>query len=159
MIMNLSTFFRTSLTNEPAEDVALSDEIRMQRLYLDIEQIRFPERLMVDFDVPADLESARVPSLILQPVVENAIKHGVARTTAPVMIAIKARASNGSLHLSVENDSTGTPDSSRNGSGVGLNNVCERLATRFNGSADCSYGPRPGGGFRVELTMPLQRNA
>jgi two-component system LytT family sensor kinase len=159
MIMNLSTFFRTSLTSNPTEDVALSDEIRMQRLYLDIEQIRFPERLMVDVDVPADLENARVPSLILQPVVENAIKHGVARTTAPVMIAIKARANNGSLHLSVENDANGSPEASRNGSGVGLNNVCERLTTRFNGSAACSYGPRPGGGFRVELTMPLQRNA
>jgi two-component system LytT family sensor kinase len=159
MIMNLSTFFRTSLTNNPTEDVALSDEIRMQRLYLDIEQIRFPERLMVNFDVPADLENARVPSLILQPVVENAIKHGVARTTAPVMIAVKARADNGSLHLSVENDAKGTPDSSRNGSGVGLNNVRDRLTTRFNGSAACTYGPRPGGGFRVELTMPLQRHA
>ncbi len=83
MIMNLATFFRTSLTNDPSADVPLSDEIRMQRLYLDIEQIRFPERLSVVVDVPEELENAHVPGLILQPVVENAIKHGVARSRAP----------------------------------------------------------------------------
>jgi len=82
MIMNLATFFRTSLTNDPSADVPLSDEIRMQRLYLDIEQIRFPERLSVVVDVPEELENAHVPGLILQPVVENAIKHGVARSSA-----------------------------------------------------------------------------
>jgi len=76
MIMNLATFFRTSLTNDPTAQVPLSDEIRMQRLYLDIEQVRFPERLSVAVDVPQELEEALVPSLILQPLVENVIKHG-----------------------------------------------------------------------------------
>ena len=84
--------------------MALSDEIDMQRLYLDIERIRFPERLSVIVDVPEDLEDARVPGLILQPLVENAVKHGVARSGAPVTITIRARADNGSIHLTVEDD-------------------------------------------------------
>ena len=76
------------------------DEIRMQRLYLDIEQIRFPERLSVVVDVPQELENVPVPGLILQPLVENAIKHGVARSSRPVTVTIRARPNGGSLHLS-----------------------------------------------------------
>jgi len=154
MIMNLATFFRTSLTNDPAADVPLSDEIRMQRLYLDIEQVRFPERLSVLVDVPEQLENAQVPGLILQPLVENAIKHGVARSSGPGTVTIRARASNGSLHLTVEDDADGAIDLSRR-DGVGLSNVRQRLTARFDGAASCSYGPRDGGGFRVDLTMPL----
>ena len=107
MILNLSNFFRTSLTSDPAADVALSDEIGMQRLYLDIEKIRFPDRLSVAVDVPADLEDARVPGMILQPLVENAIKHGVAKSSRPVTVTIRARANGGSFHLTVEDDADG----------------------------------------------------
>jgi two-component system, LytTR family, sensor kinase len=158
MIMNLATFFRTSLTNDPAADVALSDEIRMQRLYLDIEQIRFPERLSVVVDVPEELEDVAVPGLILQPVVENAIKHGVARSSRPVTVTIRARANGGSFHLTVEDDADGGTGSVR-GDGVGLSNVRERLAARFDGAASSSFGPRDGGGFRVDLIIPLLRDA
>jgi two-component system, LytTR family, sensor kinase len=157
MILNLATFFRTSLTSDPAADVTLCDEIRMQRLYLDIERTRFPDRLAVVVDVPDELENARVPGMILQPVVENAIKHGVARSSGPVTVTIRARADNGSLHLTAENDADGTVDAVRR-DGVGLSNVRERLAARFNGTASCSYGPRDSGGFRVDLVMPLLRD-
>ena len=156
MIMNLSTFFRTSLTSDPAADVALADEIRMQRLYLDIEQIRFPGRLSVVSDVPKELEHVPVPGLILQPLVENAIKHGVARSTRPVTVTIQARADNGALHLAVEDDADGAIDAIRR-DGVGLNNVRERLHTRFEGAASTRYRLRKGGGFRVDLVMPLPR--
>ncbi|MDX2223218.1 MAG: histidine kinase [Rhodospirillaceae bacterium] len=158
MIVNLSTFFRTSLTSDPAADISLSDEIRMQRLYLDIEQVRFPERLVARIDVPEQLWDARVPGLILQPIVENAIKYGVARTTAPVTIAISARAEGDDLRLTVE-DNAGGAASPKPGAGVGLVNVRDRLAARFNGQARCEFGPRAGGGFRVDLTMPLRRDA
>ena len=157
MILNLATFFRTSLTSDPAADVALSDEIRMQRLYLDIEQIRFPGRLSVVSDVPEELENMPVPGMILQPLVENAIKHGVARSSRPVTITIRARSNNGSLHLTVEDDADGVIDSIRR-DGVGLNNVRQRLETRFDGAASTRYRPRKGGGFRVDLTMPLSRD-
>jgi two-component sensor histidine kinase len=158
MILNLATFFRTSLTSDPAADVALSDEIRMQRLYLDIEQIRFPGRLSVVSDVPEELENMQVPALILQPLVENAIKHGVARSNRPVTVTIRARSNDGALHLTVEDDADGVIDSIRR-DGVGLNNVRERLYTRFDGAASTRFRPRKGGGFRVDLMMPLSHDA
>jgi two-component system, LytTR family, sensor kinase len=158
MITNLATFFRSSLTGDPAADVALSDEIDMQRLYLDIERVRFPERLSVLMDVPEDLQNARVPGMILQPLVENAIRHGVARSSKPVTLAIRAWAENGFIHLVVEDDAQGSGDISR-GAGVGLKNVSDRLAARFDGSARAVHGPRDGGGFRVSLVMPMLSDA
>ena len=157
MIINLSNFFRTSLTSDPAADVALSDEIGMQRLYLDIEKIRFPDRLTVAVDVPEDLEEARVPGMILQPLVENAIKHGVAKSGRPVTVTIRARANGGTFHLTVEDDADcGLRFPKSNG--VGLANVRDRLATRFDGAANIAFGPRDGGGFRCDLTLPLLRD-
>jgi hypothetical protein len=155
MITNLATFFRSSLTGDPTADVALSDEIAMQRLYLDIELVRFPERLKVVMDVPENLAGAQVPGLILQPLVENAVRHGIARTSRSVTITIRARAGDGVLRLSVEDDADGeTP--AQPGGGVGLANVRERLARRFDGQASMRHGPRAGGGFAVVLTLPLQ---
>lgn len=158
MITNLATFFRTSLTSDPAADVALSDEIDMQRLYLEIERIRFPERLTVVIDVPPELEDVRVPGLILQPLIENAVKHGVAHSSRPVTITIRARAMKDLVHLSVEDDADGAT-LSQHGGGVGLSNVEGRLAARFDGAAHSRHGVRPGGGFRVDLTLPLLRDA
>ena len=161
MIINLSNFFRTSLTADPTEDVSLADEVKMQRLYLDIEQIRFPDRLKVELDIPAELEGAAVPGMILQPIVENAIKYGVARSNRPVTVTVRARAVDGRLNLTVEDDGTadvvrGPAEEKAPGHGVGLRNVCERLVAQFGARADCHYGARPEGGFRVFLSMPLR---
>lgn len=159
MILNLSTFFRTSLTADPTEDVVLAEEIRLQRLYLDIEAIRFPDRLIIDIKVPADLTNACVPCLILQPLVENAIKYGVSRARRPVTIQITARQDSEGLVLSVEDD--GDPlgdDQQLRGTGVGLKNVADRLKARFGNEASCRYGPLPNGGFGVTIFMPLIRN-
>ncbi|HEX6375750.1 MAG TPA: histidine kinase [Allosphingosinicella sp.] len=156
MIVNLSTFFRSSLTLDPSEDISLAQEIEFQQLYLDIEKLRFPRRLDVNIDVPAALGGARVPPLILQPLVENAIKHGVARTAEPVRLTIAAREEDGQLVLTVENDrGPAEPAKGEPGTGVGLINVCERLAARFGGEASCEHGPLPGGGWRVTLIMPV----
>jgi two-component system LytT family sensor kinase len=159
MITNLAAFFRASLTADPSEDVPLAEEIRMQQLYLDIEQIRFPKRLQADFDIAPEVEDAAVPGMILQPLVENAIKYGVSRSSRPVTIAIRARGEAGRLHLSVEDDGAAEVPSadSASGHGVGLRNVRDRLAARFDGAAECRYGPRPDGGFRVDLILPLAR--
>jgi len=156
MIMNLSTFFRTSLTTDPTEDVALADEIRMQRLYLDIEQVRFPDRLKTVIDVPPELESAAIPGMLLQPIVENAIKYAVARSNRPVTVTIRARDLHGDLQVAVEDDGADELPAPEQGHGVGLRNVCERLAARFGDHATCQYGARADGGFRVTLTMPLK---
>ena len=157
MIVNLSAFFRSSLALDPSEDITLSQEIEFQQLYLDIEKSRFPKRLDVRIEVPADLGAARVPPLILQPLVENAIKHGVARTAAPVQLIIAAREEDSRLILTVENDrGPAEPRKSEHDTGVGLVNVCERLAARFGGAATCEHGPLPGGGWRVTLSMPME---
>ena len=160
MILNLSTFFRTSLTADPAEDHPLSEEVRLQGLYLEIERVRFPERLIVDFAVPKPLESACVPALILQPLIENAIKYGVSRSRAPVTIRVEAREDSHGLVLSVCDD--GAPfdggEASDSGTGLGLRNVRDRLAARFGAEGSCRWGPRPEGGFIVTLHMPVVRN-
>jgi hypothetical protein len=157
MIVNLSAFFRSSLALDPSEDITLAQEIEFQQLYLDIEKARFPRRLKVRVDVPTDLRGARVPPLILQPLVENAIKHGVARTAEPVRLTVAAREEDARLILVVEND-RGPAETAKDehGTGVGLVNVCERLAARFGAEATCEHGPLPGGGWRVTLSMPLE---
>ena len=156
MILNLSNFFRTSLSGDPTEDVPLSAEIQLQRLYLDIEGVRFPDRLLVKVDLPERLRNACVPGLLLQPLVENAVKYGVARNRRPVTIALSAFEDSGGLVLTVENDGEpGDVRAEEQGTGVGLANVRDRLAARFGDRASCRWGPLPGGGFRVTLTMPI----
>lgn len=159
MVLNLSTFFRTSLTADPTEDVVLAEEIRLQRLYLDIEAVRFPERLIVEIHVPQELSNACVPCLILQPLVENAIKYGVSRAKRPVTVRITARQDSHGLVLSVEDDGEPLGDDQKlHGTGVGLRNVSDRLQARFGEEAACRYGPLANGGFGVTLFMPLIRN-
>lgn len=160
MILNLSTFFRTSLTADPAEDLPLFEEIRLQRLYLDIERVRFPDRLQVDIDIPDPLRTACVPALILQPLIENAIKYGVARSRRPVTIRIDAAERHGRLRLTVTDDGAGDGQASATdgGIGVGLRNVHDRLAARFGQEATCRWGVLPEGGFAVTLEMPVVRN-
>ena len=164
MILKLSNFFRTSLSLDPSADVTLAEEIDLQRLYLDIEKVRFPKRLKVEIDVPADLEDARVPGLILQPVVENAIKYGVSSAREPVVLRITAReAGPGRFTIEVTNSASSTPARKRGsqaspGTGVGLANVCQRLQARFGDAAECEFGPSSDGGYRVVLTLPLDRN-
>ncbi|MES2904366.1 MAG: histidine kinase [Pseudomonadota bacterium] len=163
MLLALSTFFRTSLSLNPTADVTLAEEIDLQRLYLEIEKIRFPSRLKVIIDVPPEYENVRLPALILQPLVENAIKYGVSSTSDVVTLTIAARPLDGDrLQLSVTNSGAtgetkrrGRRDSDRiEGTGVGLANVCQRLEARFGSKATCDYGPLEEGGFEVRLTLP-----
>ena len=159
MLMNLSTFFRATLSADPTADVPLEEEIKLQRLYLDIEQIRFPDRLSVEVDVPEALQSARVPVLILQPIVENAVKYGVAKSRGPVSVRISANEEAGRLHIKVKDDGELPPDESEGGgTGVGLRNVCDRLVARYGARAGCLHGPDPEGGYTVHIYMPVVRN-
>ncbi len=158
MILNLATFFRTSLTGDPTEDVPLGDEIQLQRLYLDIETVRFPERLAVAIDLPDALRGACVPGLILQPLVENAVKYGVSRSRRPVTIRIRAEAVGTTLRLTVEDDGDPMETGIVQGTGVGLRNVRDRLAARYGAEGHSLWGRRPEGGFMVSLQMPLVRD-
>lgn len=154
MIMNLSTFFRSSLSGDPTVDVPLEDEIALQRLYLDIEAVRFPKRLEVQINLPEALRDWPVPGLILQPIVENAIKHGVARSTGKVTVTIDAGVRNDQLTLTVSNNGAAgtTPDG--NGSGIGLSNVRSRLSARFGEAASMQVERPDDAHFRVILSLP-----
>jgi hypothetical protein len=160
MLMNLSTFFRATLSADPTADVSLEEEIKLQRLYLDIEQIRFPERLTVEIDVPEPLLTLRVPVLILQPIVENAVKYGVAKSRKPVTVRITAYEEAGRLHIKVKDDGEVPAEENGEGSGtgVGLRNVCDRLTARYGARAGCLHGPDPDGGYTVHIYMPVIRN-
>jgi two-component system, LytTR family, sensor kinase len=162
MLLKLSTFFRTSLSLDPSADVTLAEEIELQRLYLDIEKVRFPRRLQVEIDVPAELETARLPALILQPIVENAIKHAVSPGREKVSLKITAReAGPGRITIEVSNSAAVLGKRAREapeGTGVGIANVCYRLAARFGDAAKCEFGPTSDGGYRVLMTLPLDRS-
>ncbi|HYI64519.1 MAG TPA: histidine kinase [Allosphingosinicella sp.] len=159
MLMNLSTFFRATLSADPTADVPLEEEIKLQRLYLDIEQIRFPDRLAVEVDVPDSLLDARVPVLILQPIVENAVKYGVARSRKPVSVKVSAYEEAGHLHIKVKDDGEVAPeDLEGGGTGVGLRNVCDRLIARYGPRAGCLHGPDPEGGYTVHIYMPVVKH-
>lgn len=160
MLMALSTFFRTSLSMDPSADVSLAEEIDLQRLYLDIEKVRFPDRLKVTIEVPRELEGARVPALILQPIVENAIKYGVSATTSQVDLSISAHPLDGGrIQIDVVNQVSGTnpsavpPAQTHKGTGLGLSNVCQRLEAHYGSDADCRFGPIPGG-YQVSIAIP-----
>jgi signal transduction histidine kinase len=164
MILKLSTFFRSSLSLDPTADVSLAEEIQLQSLYLQIEKVRFPRRLKVEIDVPDALASARLPALILQPIVENAIKYGLGATRDKVTLRIAAEEPlPGRLRLEVSNSGgtmLKTPRLGHRGEGtkVGLANVAQRLSARFGRAASVSHGPLEDGGYSVALTLPVVRD-
>jgi two-component system LytT family sensor kinase len=156
MIQMLSTFYRRSLADDPTADVPLSEEFRQQRLYLDIEAVRFPERLKARYLLPEELREARVPGMILQPLVENSVKHAVAPTAEPVTITISAVEEYGRLVVTVADNAprsvaAGAP---KPGFGIGLNNVRERIEARFGEEASIASGPTSDG-YATHIRLPL----
>ena len=164
MLLALSTFFRTSLSLDPSADVTLAEEIDLQRLYLDIEKARFPDRLHVEIDVPQELAQARLPTLLLQPLVENAIKYGVSKSRKAVVIRIEAKSiPDNRMVLEISNrlkngGKDELPAATHEGTGLGLSNVSQRLEARWGTDARCRYGAMTAGGYKVSLTMPVETN-
>lgn len=158
MIQTISRFYRHSLADEPTSDVYLKDEFDLQKLYLDIEAVRFPERLSCVFDLPPELEKARVPGMILQPLVENSVKYAVSAVSRPITITVSAREEFDRLVVSVSDNGPGVPDGSKHGFGIGLANVRDRLEARFGPDIGFSSTPVPGG-YQTEIRIPLSRPA
>lgn len=156
MVVQLSDFFRRSLAVNPMDDLTLAQEVELQRLYLEIERTRFGERLRFDVALQDGAADARVPALLLQPLVENAVKHGVARSESPTCIRIGARIDGAILEIFVENDANASGQPAR-GEKVGLDNVRDRLRTRFGDDASLEVGAIAEGGFRNILRLPLSR--
>jgi two-component system LytT family sensor kinase len=161
MVLSLSNFLRASLEKAPGDKITLADELTAQHQYLAIEQERFGDRLRLSEATPAELRDALVPGLILQPLVENAVKYGVARTTRPVAIEITAELRGDRLAVTVQDDAI--PDIAPHMSGapttlgVGLANVRRRLAVLYGEAGVLTCGPRPGGGFAATVELPLER--
>jgi two-component system, LytTR family, sensor kinase len=156
MIENLADFLRATLELDPLADIPLSREIELQHMYLSIEQQRFPDRLLTRFDLAAEVMSAAVPPLITQPLVENAIRHAVARSRVPVTLTVTARADGDALILSIADDGAPEGHAVRKGTGLGIANVGARLEQRF-GMRQSLQAIRPAaGGFLVRLTLPLR---
>ncbi|MDB4908887.1 MAG: histidine kinase internal region [Gemmatimonadetes bacterium] len=156
VLVQLAALLRRTL--EPGMPLAatLVDELDFLDRYLDIERVRFEDRLLVRFEVPGHLEAAMVPSLLLQPLVENAITHGFAATTVVHVITIRARSRDGTLVLEVEDDGSGLREGwSERSVRVGLANVQARLDLANGRSTPLEFVQPPGGGLLVRLSLPL----
>lgn len=157
MIQSISRFYRHSLADDSTGDVSLEDEIDLQEHYLEIEAVRFPERLKTRVDLPAELAQLQVPGMILQPLVENSVKYGVSASSRPVTISIVAREEYGRLVLRVSDDGPGSPSGHSGGFGIGLANVRDRLEARFGREASITSGQSPEG-YETELRLPMVRH-
>jgi signal transduction histidine kinase len=157
-IGQLEALLRRSFETDAAHLVPLSRELEFLEMYLEIQKTRFHDRLRVAFDVPQELVTARVPNLILQPLVENAIKHGVSTQPGAGRVAISARRENGMLVLRVRDDGPGLLDSPRPGSaagaGVGLANTRERLRQLYGDEQRLDLVNAPEGGLEVSVALP-----
>jgi sensor histidine kinase YesM len=157
MLSRLADFLRVTLVADPEAMITLEDEMATLQAYLEIESVRFRERLAVEFVCPDDLRTALVPSFLLQPLIENAIKHAVSPTSDTVTIRLEANRDDGDLVVLVQDDGDGGHGGEvRPGAGVGLNNIRQRL--------EALYGPRGAlqatplaHGFLAMVRMPLQR--
>ncbi|MGQ9370627.1 LytS/YhcK type 5TM receptor domain-containing protein [Azospirillum sp. A39] len=161
LVQNLSTFFRKNL-KRPSEEACLADEIEHVNAYLQIEQARFPDRLRVDIDVPDALRSARLPAFSLQPLVENAIKHGTSQLLDEGHVRIAARSDGDDLVLSVE-DNAGLYQPGPGGDGLGMTIVDGRVKARYGEAygvaITCEPDVRTEVALRLPLDLPIQAEA
>ncbi|HYE41859.1 MAG TPA: histidine kinase [Caulobacteraceae bacterium] len=152
-LLSLSEFLRYSLARSPDEMVPLREEVAAQEDYLNIERARFGDRVTFVVEVAPEVSDALLPSLILQPLVENAVKYAVSASSKPVTIELTARLEHANAVISVRDD--GQPTGPKPGLGVGLENVRRRLELAFGAAATFRHGPRPGGGYEVVITVPV----
>lgn len=156
MISGLSELLRFSLGTAAEQEVPLARELEMLHHYLDIQQIRFQERLAVRFSVDPEVQQAAVPSMLLQPLVENAIQHGIAPRAAGGGIVVSARRRDKRLVLEVVDDGLGIPRGGAMREGVGLGNARARLRSLYGDDHVFDASPRPQGGFRVYIEVPFR---
>lgn len=164
MLTKLSSFLRYSLDSDPLQKTTLAEEIRALQLYLDIEATRFGNRLTVDLDIEPQTLDARVPSLILQPAIENSIKYAIARMESGGRISIISARDGAMLRLQVCDNGPDAPADPEKvlanpRAGVGLVNMRERLVHLYGDQQSFAVSRPPGEGFCVTLTMPYETRA
>jgi two-component system, LytTR family, sensor kinase len=153
MLELLSEFLRQVLRTEQGHETALSDELRFIEHYLAIEQVRFSDRLQVRFDVPAELSTAAVPRFLLQPLVENALRHGVGRLPGAGLVEISAKHDGEQLVLTVRDNGPGLP-LAKPAPGVGWANTRARLLELYGETGSLNVANAPGGGVIATVRMP-----
>ena len=170
MLTRLSSFLRHTLIAEPGSQVTLEQEVETLQLYLDIERMRFEERLRTEFSIEQEALPARLPSMLLQPLIENSIKYGVGAQEEGALISLRARVVAGRLRLSVEDTGPGaelSPGSFTPGNrvvpptstGVGLPNIRNRLVQAYGDDHLFETRSQPGGGFTVLIEIPFTTQA
>jgi sensor histidine kinase YesM len=156
MIAALSDFLRRVVDDSNRQQVPLGEELEFAQKYLDIQKVRFADRLQFSIDVPEGLFRAQVPSLILQPMVENAVKHGIAKRVQGGSIRISASRSNGTLTLRILNDGPAlAADWSEKRPGIGISNVQARLKSLYGDRFEFSMRNQDPDGVETSLSLPL----
>jgi hypothetical protein len=155
MCVRLSDFLRNTLGLGERESIPWREELELARTYLEVERVRFGARLNVEMEVDEACAECRVPPLVLQPLIENAIKHGIATLVEGGTIRLESRVEGGTLAVSVENGYDPDAPTPRR-SGLGLRNVRNRLETRFGGAARLTTAAADNC-YRAELVMPCQK--
>ena len=159
MVVRLSELLRRTLDRGDVQEVPLREEIEFLKSYLEIEQMRFPDRLTVTFDIQPETNELLVPHLILQPLVENALRHGIMPREEPGRVEISAAIIGGdTLELKVWNNGNGLSDpsapSDTHREGIGLKNVRSRLAQLYGGAQEFTLGNASGGGVEARIRIP-----
>ena len=161
MLARLGDFLRLTLENSGAQQVSLQEELEFLRCYLEIERVRFHDRLTIILEIQPETLDARVPNLILQPIVENAIRHGIVSQIAPGRIEIKSSRTNGSLRLVVKDNGPGLAShqdsSGRLRSGLGLANTRARLEQLYGPAHHFDLSDAIEGGLEVALEIPFEK--
>ena len=156
MVDKLSDLLRLTLEDVEAQEVPLWRELEFLRLYLSIEQVRFEDRLKVRIVPAAGLSDVLVPHMVLQPIVENAVRHGLGQSEETVTIEVAASSKDGSLALIVSDDGPGLVSAMPGHSGIGLTNTRNRLVRLYGDSAGMTVEPAAHRGVRVPLTLPIR---
>jgi len=157
VVARLSDLLRRVLDGGEEQETTLGEELAFVGSYLEIEQVRFEDRLEVEIEVGAELETALVPALVLQPLVENAIRHGIARSPWKGRIRVQGERHGDELVLTVTDTGPGLdPATPTRGSGTALENTRRRLQELYGDAARLNLGPAPGGGCRAEIRVPFR---
>jgi two-component system LytT family sensor kinase len=159
MIERLSDLLRITLRKVDVQEVELAEELEYLRAYLDIEQVHFGPRLRIEYRIDAAALDALVPTLIMQPIVENAIRHGLEPLVRPGTLTIEAEADGNMLVLRVRDDGIGFAKTFTRRDGVGLANTRSRLDRLYGEAAALTMREQAAGGVRVDVTIPLRKPA
>jgi two-component system LytT family sensor kinase len=157
MITRLSDLLRLTLENAGEQEVPLKQELELLQPYLEIEQTRFQDRLSVSLDIDPETLDARVPNLVLQPLVENAIRHGIAPRSAPGLIEIRSRREDGALHLEIRDNGDGLARQGKGlQEGLGLGNTRARLWQLYGDAQQLELKQNVDGGLIVRMIIPYR---